>query len=86
MVKQQLADSPQPGLAPGELQVLPAATFAHGPVGDLICQGQGCIQPAPLEGEGVVVGFKLQRAVEGMAVQRLVVGRGMGEACRQQWQ
>ncbi|MCY1247470.1 hypothetical protein D9M72_608060 [compost metagenome] len=84
MIEQQLTDAPQPGLATGEFQVLPAAAFAHGPMSDLVGQWQGHIQPATFEGKGVIAGLEMQRAVESFSVQRLVIGSGMSKARCQQ--
>ncbi|ERO62718.1 hypothetical protein P308_32635 [Pseudomonas piscis] len=57
--RQQLADAPEPGLAPGELGVLLATALGHGLVGDGIRQGQRLVEPAPVEGEGIAGSIEL---------------------------
>ena len=83
---EQLADPSQPGLSPGELDVLFATTFGHGLMGDHIGQRQRLVEPALVKGEGIVARAEVHRAIEVFGVACLVVGRGMFEACAEQGQ
>ena len=77
---EQLTNPPQPRLTSGELKVLLAAAFGHGLMGDDIRERQGLVEPALVEGKGVVPRFEVQRAVEVCGVGRLIVRRSMFEA------
>ncbi|MNI59488.1 hypothetical protein D3C73_1146530 [compost metagenome] len=55
-------------------------------MGDDIRQRQGLIEPALVEGKGIVACPEVQRAVEVFGVARLIVGRGMFEARGEQRQ
>ncbi|MNI24258.1 hypothetical protein D3C73_778720 [compost metagenome] len=79
---EQLANSPQPGLAPGEFGVLFTAPLGHGLVSDDIGERQGLVEPALVEGESVVQRAETQRAIEVFGIGRPIVGRRVFEACR----
>ncbi|MNK99518.1 hypothetical protein D3C87_1199150 [compost metagenome] len=86
MRPEQLANPPQPRLAPGELKVLLAAAFSHGLMGDDIGQRQRLIEPVTVEGEGVVLGGEVQRAVEVLGITVAIIRCGVFEARGEQGQ
>ncbi|OMP13051.1 hypothetical protein COLO4_02364, partial [Corchorus olitorius] len=86
LIGEQLADPPEPGLAPGEFQVQLPATLAHGSVGYLVCQRQWLLKPVAIECEGVVHGIEVQRASEGLPVLLAIVRLTMGETSGEQRQ
>ena len=80
---QQLADAFQPGLSPGELQILFAATLGHRLMGHRIGQWQRLVEPSLGEGESIAVGIELTRAIEALPVAGVVVGCAVDKACTQ---
>ncbi|MNN68859.1 hypothetical protein D3C81_1845990 [compost metagenome] len=85
LLRKQLTDPPQPGLTAGELKVQAPAALAHGLVGNRVGQRQGRIQPAPLEGKGIVLGGETDGALECTGIARVIAGPWVLEAGGQQW-
>ena len=83
---EQLADAPEPGLAAGEFEVLLAAALGHRLMGNGVGQWQRLLEPAAVEGEGVVPGGKVQWAGEVFGVAVAVIRRGVLESRGEQRQ